>query len=309
MTSVKAARTDPIVLWTLAGATMLALAFFFQDGLRFLFREWTTSEYSHGALIPLVSAFLVWLRRSEVAAVANSGSWLGSVVLAGALLLALAGQLATIYLVVHVAIAFSIIGVALCFLGWRAVAIIWFPLLYLFFMIPLPDFFLVRLSGEMQLLSSALGVWFIRLFGISVFLDGNVIDMGGFSMQVVEACSGLRYMFPLMSFGMLIAYLYPGPFWQRLVIFLSTIPITIAMNVMRIGLIGVFYEYYGLDVATGLLHDFQGWAVFIVSLVFLLLEVKILSYFAPGRPSIMDMFSFARFAPVGAAGGRPPSLA
>ena len=285
-------RSGSIVSWTMAGVTVVGLAVFFHQGLTNLFaREWSRPEYSHGILIPLISAGIVWLKRREVAAVTNRGAWAGIAILIASLLLALVGQLATIYLLIYIALVFSIIGFVLSFLGWSATRVLWFPLLYLFFMVPLPDFLIVQLSAEMQLLSSALGVWFIRLFGISVFLEGNVIDLGGFKMQVVEACNGLRYLFPLMSFGMLIAYLYKGPLWQRAVLFLSTIPITIAMNVLRIGLIGLLYEYSGIFVAEGLLHDFEGWAVFLVCIAILLIEIKILTLFVPGRKRLIDLFS------------------
>jgi exosortase D (VPLPA-CTERM-specific) len=273
-----------------AAITIAALCLFFYQAIEFLFREWTTSEYSHGMLIPLVSLAIAWLKREEILANKDGGSWIGVAVLLGALALALVGQIATIYLIVHFAIVIAIIGATIAFLGWRVAKILWFPFLYLFFMIPLPDFFLVKLSGGMQLLSSSIGVWFIRLFDLSVFLDGNVIDLGDFKMQVVEACNGLRYLFPLMSFGFLIAYLYQGPGWQRALVFLSTIPLTILMNSIRIGLIGVLYAYYGVNAATGFLHDFEGWAVFIVCITILLIEVKLLSLMVLGRPRITDMF-------------------
>ena len=284
-------RTSPAVLWGFAIVALAALTLYFYQGLHWLVvREWTRSEYSHGMLIPLVSIAIVWLKRREVTHFGDDGSWGGIPILLGALAIALVGQIATIYLVVHVALVLAIIGTTISFLGWRVARVFWFPLVYLFFMIPLPDFLVVKLSASMQLLSSSLGVSFIRLFGISVFLDGNVIDLGNFKMQVVEACNGLRYLFPLMSFGFLIAYLYQAPFWQRALVFLSTIPITIVMNSIRIGLIGVLYAYFSVDAATGVLHDFEGWAVFIVCIAILLIEVKLLSLIAPGRPKITDMF-------------------
>ena len=120
----------------------------------------------------------------------------------------------------------------------------------------------------------------IRLFDISVYLEGNVIDLGVYQLQVVEACSGLRYLFPLMSFGFLISYIYRGPVWQKVVIFLSTIPITVVMNSFRIGVIGVTVEHFGIAAAEGFLHDFEGWIVFMACLGFLLFEIWILYMFS-----------------------------
>ena len=147
---------------------------------------------------------------------------------------------------------------------------IWAPLLFLLFMIPLPNFLYNNLSAQLQLLSSELGVAVIRLFDIGVYLEGNVIDLGTYKLQVVEACSGLRYLFPLTSLAFLMAYLFKAAAWKRIVIFLSSIPITLLINSFRIGVIGVLVEYWGPGQAEGFLHDFEGWVVFMSSLGVLL---------------------------------------
>jgi exosortase D (VPLPA-CTERM-specific) len=123
----------------------------------------------------------------------------------------------------------------------------------------------------MQLWSSALGVWFVRLMDISVYLEGNVIDLGTYRLQVAEACDGLRYMFPLMTLGLVMAWFYKGALWKRVLIFFSSIPITILMNSLRIGMIGWMVEHWGPSMAEGFVHDFQGWAVFMASLALMVL--------------------------------------
>jgi exosortase D (VPLPA-CTERM-specific) len=144
-------------------------------------------------------------------------------------------------------------------------------------MIPLPNFLQQNFSAGMQLWSSQLGVWFVRLMGISVYLEGNVIDLGTYKLQVVEACDGLRYMFPLMTLGLVMAYFYKGAMWKRVLIFFSSIPITILMNSLRIGMIGWMVEHWGPSMAEGFLHDFQGWAVFMSSLALMVLLMIVLS--------------------------------
>ena len=136
------------------------------------------------------------------------------------------------------------------------------PIVYLLFAIPLPYFIDAILTLKLQLISSQLGVFFIRLFQIPVFLDGNIIDMGIYKLQVVEACSGLRYLYPLLSLSFLAAYLFHGPFWQRAVIFLSSIPIAIGMNGFRIGVVGFLVDRWGTAMAEGALHFFEGWVIF-----------------------------------------------
>ena len=122
-----------------------------------------------------------------------------------------------------------------------------------------------RAVAALQFLSSELGVWVIRAAGISVLLEGNIIDLGNYQLEVAEACSGLRYLFPLMTLAFIVAYLFRGPLWKRTVIFLSSIPITVVMNSVRIGFIGITVERWGTGMAEGALHDFEGWLVFMLS--------------------------------------------
>jgi len=116
----------------------------------------------------------------------------------------------------------------------------------------------------------------------------NVSDLGVSQLKVAEACSGLRYLFPLMSFGFLCAYLFEGKNWQKIVIFLSSIPITLFMNSFRVGVIGVLVEYYGISMARGFLHDFEGWIVFMACVGILFLEMWMFSI-ANGR-KLADVF-------------------
>ena len=151
------------------------------------------------------------------------------------------------------------------------------------FAIPLPYFIDSELSFRLQLISSQLGVFFIRLFGVPVYLTGNVIDLGNYKLQVAEACSGLRYLYPLLSLGFLAAYLFQAPFWQRALVFLSTIPITIVMNSLRIGMVGVFVDRWGTAQAEGLLHFFEGWVIFIACAAILAAEIWLLAWLGSGK--------------------------
>jgi exosortase D (VPLPA-CTERM-specific) len=250
----------------------------FWDGIWVMGSSWITNpEYSHCLLIPLVSVFLIWQQKDRLERISFEGSWWGAVlVLLGGGLLVL-GQLATIYTLVQYAYVVTLYGLVFSFTGVRAFRALAVPLLILVFMIPLPQFVLYNLSADLQLLSSELGVWFMRLFGISVFVEGNVIDLGGYKLQVAEACDGLRYLFPLMTLGFLVGYFYKGALWKRIVLFLSSIPITIVMNSWRIGTIGLMVEHWGIGMAEGFLHEFQGWMVFMLSAALLLGEIALLN--------------------------------
>jgi exosortase D (VPLPA-CTERM-specific) len=276
---------SPIPVWRSSWplvAIMLLVAFLsvwpFWDGLHQLYVWWKASpDDNFGALVPPVSAFLVWQRKDRLERVPFTGSWWGlAVILFGGGLLVL-GQLGTILTLVQYAYVVTFWGIALSFLGWQAFRIILVPLLALLFTIPLPQFVMANLSTALQLLSSELGVALMRLLGISVFLEGNVIDLGNYKLQVAEACSGLRYLFPLMTLGFLIAYFYKGAMWKRTVLFLSSIPVTVLMNSLRIAIIGVTVDRWGTQMAEGFLHDFQGWLLFMVSAGLLVLEMIVLN--------------------------------
>jgi exosortase D (VPLPA-CTERM-specific) len=255
-----------------------ALLYAFRDGLLLMVDWWEESpEYNHGYLIPVVAAYLLLLCADKFRETPRRRALSGLLVVGTGLLLLILGELSTVYTIIQYGFLITLIGLVIYGVGWHAAGTIWVPLAYLFFMIPLPDFIYAKLSNELQLLSSQFGVAFLRLVGISVYLEGNVIDLGVFQLQVAEACSGLRYLFPLMSFGFLCAYLFQGKTWQKVFIFLSSIPITLLMNSFRVGVIGVLVEYYGISMARGFLHDFEGWIVFMACVGILFVEMWLFS--------------------------------
>ena len=290
-------RATPLV-WLALGLTAMMVGVVFHEGLKEMVRVWETKEeYSYGYLIPFIALFLIWQKKDSLERIPFEGSWAGVILLLAGLALFVLGNLSALYLIVQYAFLFVLFGIVLSLLGWVGFKVIWVPLVVLLFMIPLPQFFLAEISQSLQLISSAIGVAFIRLFGISVFLEGNVIDLGSFQLQVVEACSGLRYLFPLMTLGFIAAYFFKGALWKRAVIFLSTIPITVLMNSFRIGAIGVMVEYWGPSMAEGFLHDFEGWAVFMACTGVLLGEMWILARIGKDRLPLREAFGLDFPAP------------
>lgn len=276
---------SPKFKWLTILLAIAALIVIFHDGLEKLVGAWTRAEYSHGYIIPVVSIYLILQRRQEIQKTLSDGSWLGVLFVFGGLIISLMGEYATLYIVIQYGLLITLFGSILSFLGWRGICLIWAPLLYLAFVIPLPSFLYNNLSAEMQLLSSSLGVWFVRIMGISVYLSGNVIDLGTYKLQVIEACSGLRYLFPLMSFGFLFGYLYVGPIWQKVALFASTFPITLVMNSIRIAVIAITVERWGNSMAEGILHYTEGWLVFMICVAILFVESWSLNYiFGNYRP-------------------------
>jgi exosortase D (VPLPA-CTERM-specific) len=256
----------------------------FGESLLELAHRWSTQEeYGHGFLIPIIVAWLLWARRDALLASIGRPSWAGVVLVLLAGLMLVVGKLSSLYLLAQVGFVVALIGIVLAFGGYSLLKVTFVPIIFLLFAIPLPYFIDAMLSFRLQLISSQLGVFFIRLFQIPVYLEGNVIDLGVYKLQVVEACSGLRYLYPLMSLGFLMAYFFQAPIWQRAIIFLSTIPITIFMNSLRIGIVGILVNSWGPQDADGLLHMFEGWIIFIACAFVLAAEIFLLARLQSGK--------------------------
>jgi exosortase D (VPLPA-CTERM-specific) len=256
--------------WPLIALMVVAGGLFFWSGIASLYDAWQKPEYSHGFLIPIIAGFLL-LKRSGTggAATHGNGKWFGALLVAVGLLVGLFGRLAAIADIVTYGLLLAIGGIIVAVAGVQRVKYLWPAWLYLCFMLPLPNFIYWPLSIKLQFVSSQIGVQLIKLMGVPVFLEGNIIDLGIYQLQVAEACSGLRYLFPLASFGFLFAALYRGPTWHKALIFLSSIPITVIMNSVRIGIIGFLVDHYGIKQAEGFLHLFEGWAIFGVCILLL----------------------------------------
>ncbi|HEY5504444.1 MAG TPA: exosortase, partial [Sedimentisphaerales bacterium] len=242
----KLAQKNAIYASLLVFISVLISFVAFSESLLELVHRWTVQEeYSHGFLIPVIVAWLLWTRRDALLASIGRPSWSGPVLILLAAVLHIVGKLSSLFVLSQVGFIVALIGVALGLGGYSLLKIVFVPIIFLIFAIPLPYFIDAVLSWRLQIISSQLGVSFIRLMQIPVYLEGNVIDLGSYKLQVVEACSGLRYLYPLMSLAFLAAYLFQAPFWQRALVFLSAIPITVAMNSLRIGIVGVLVNYWG----------------------------------------------------------------
>ena len=234
---------------------------------------WGSEEYNYGLLVPPIAIYILYQQKSELLESSNGGSKWAIAGLITALLFYLAAIVADIESVKRYAFILTLASLALTIGGWPLLKRSRFALLLLLFALPLPYLLGSMLTTKMQLLSSDIGVMLIRIMGLPVFQDGNVINMSGFQMLVAEACSGLRYLYPLMAIALIIAYFYRGRFISKVLIFLLAIPITIGMNSLRIAITGVLIKHFGKAAAEGFLHDFEGWIVFFVAFVLLLLSV------------------------------------
>lgn len=287
----------PVPVWVLFALSLAVLGWVFSGSMAFLVKNWEKPEYGYGYLIPFITAFLIWQRRDRLEAIAFTGSRWGVATVVLGLLIAFAGRLGAVHTIIQYGVFVTVLGLFWAFYGGAAFRLVFVPLLLLAFAIPLPGFFYQSMSNHLQLISSRLGVEFIRLVNVPVYLEGNVIDLGVYKLQVVDACSGLRYLFPLAVLAFVAAYIYRASFWKRAVVFLSALPITIFMNSFRIGMIGVLVGYWGIGQAEGFLHWFEGWAIFMACILLLVAEMWVLGRLGRDRLPLREAFALDFPAP------------
>lgn len=281
-------------VWLAVTCMGILLSVVFGDGLTKMVLNWEgKAEYSYGWLVPFITLFLIWQKKETLRRIPFRGSWTGIWLILLGIAMFIIGTLSVLYSLIQYAFLIVLAGCVLAFVGHKAFRVMAVPLLVLIFMIPLPDILNFRLSETFQLWSSEIGVWILRQLGVSVFLQGNVIDLGSYKLQVQEACNGLRYLYPLMTFGFITAYFFKAPLWKRAVVVLSTIPITILMNSARIAVIGVMVDHWGKSMAEGFLHEFEGWLVFVICLAILLGEMWLLVRLSRNPRPLHEVFGFA----------------
>jgi exosortase D (VPLPA-CTERM-specific) len=245
--------------------------------------DWPREDYNYCYLIPFVLLYLIWEKRSQWLNEASMPSWGGLFVLLPGLLLFWFGDLAGEFFTLYISSWLVIVGLLWLHVGWKKIKIMAFPLFVSLFLFPLPNFINTKLTFNLKLISSEIGIKLIQLLGMSAYREGNIIDLGFTQLQVVDACSGLRYLIPLFLMGVLVAYFYRAALWKKLIIVFSTIPLSIITNSLRIALTAILYPFLGPAAAEGFFHDFSGWAIFMVSLAAILTEIWILGKIMP-RP-------------------------
>jgi exosortase D (VPLPA-CTERM-specific) len=246
-----------------------------QSALEPVLGAWSKPEYSHAWLIPPL-ALLVFVHRLNLVK-ADGQRWPGVVLATLSFPIMLFGWAAGSYTATIDGVLLGLCGFVWSSFGTGPMRLLAAPLTYLLFMVPVPVAIFVSVSADMQLISSEFGTLLIRILGLDAGLDGNIIVLPSARLEVAEACSGLRYLFPLVSFAFLVSMLLEDSFWKKALIVASSFPIAVMLNAGRIAMIAVLLERFGLDTSSGPSHTFEGFAVFLLCLLLLALEVSLLA--------------------------------
>ncbi len=263
--------------YLITGIYIILIIGIYYSSLQWLiFHDWTREDYSYGVLIPFFILYLIWEKRQALSGQLSVPSMTGLFLLIISILLFWIGELGGEFFTVYFSLWAVVFSLSLLHMGWKKLKTIIFPLILSLGMFPLPEFIHGRLTLNLKLLSSQFGVFLMQLMGMTAYRSGNIIDLDFTKLQVVDACSGLRFFIPLVIMGILIAYFFHKIWWKRIVLVLSTIPIAVLINGLRIFSVGFLYQFWGKAAAEGFFHDFSGWVILTVSLAFLYLESFIL---------------------------------
>jgi len=250
-----------------AGISFFALYF---SVIQKLVQDWETNQnFSHGYFIPFISIAMIYSMRDRLREIEIRPSNLGLLVLAAGLLQYYIAVVGSEYFLQRSSMIIVLLGMAL-FLGGKSLTrIVICPLLYLFLMIPIPAVVWSNIAFPMQLFSSMIAEKAIAIIGIPILREGNILHLSETTLEVVDACSGLRSLTSMLTLSLALAFFTNTTRVKRAVIVLAALPIAVLVNIVRLTGTAMLASKYGAGVAQGFLHDFSGWLVFVLGLALL----------------------------------------
>ena len=252
--------------WGSALIGVLMAAIYFRVLVKLVTDWWQIPDFSHGFLVPIFAGYLVWSKRKTLLETRIAPSWGGvAFIVFGVVVLVLGVYGAELFLS-RVSLIIMLAGLVVCFGGWELLKELRFVLLVLLLAIPIPSIIFNEITLPLQLLASKLASSLLPLFGVPVLREGNVIELPSMKLEVAEACSGIRSLMSLFALSVFYGYFLENSFLRRALLALSSIPIAIAANAVRIFGTGLCVQYWDPDKAQGFFHEFSGWVIFLVSL-------------------------------------------
>lgn len=261
----------PSLQLVLGAALLAALAWAYWLVIPGLIAQWWNQpEYSHAFLIPIVSAYLVWSKQEVLRATTVAPGYWGLGLMAFALVVYITGEIGADLFLQRVSLILMIAGGVCYVAGGAVLRVLLFPVAFLFLMIPLPGIIFNSIAFPLQLLAAQVASVVLEVSAVPVFREGNVMHLAAASLDVEEACSGIRSLLSLTAVGVLYGYLTYSTWTPRVLLMLAVVPIAIAANVFRVFVAGLLAHYWSVDTAMGAFHLAGGWSVFLVATALLL---------------------------------------
>lgn len=278
----------PYGIWLLYGfwlLTLILLCIIFNETIRSLISAYNRKDsyYSHGFLVPFVSLYFVWQDRGHLREMPRKPSYLGILFLSLSCLMVLLSALVGFRIFSQAALIPLLIGMILLSLGLKHVLRLWFPLLFLLFMIPIPESITTSMTFHVKMLATEGAVRLSNLFFLPMIRDGSYIHFGEDRLLVGDVCSGLRSLIALLALGTIMSYISHTRPWSRIIILLVSGPIAVIANALRIFFLCFAAYFWGSAFASGKLHDISGVFIYIFALAFLLGLEGILRKIAPKK--------------------------
>lgn len=262
----------PVVALTVAIGTMYA------GVLAALVRQWASDDnYSHGFFVIPLALYFAWTRRDQLARAATAPGVTGLVLIAGSLLVWMAGKLGSELFLTRVSLVGVIAGTIWFVWGRHHVRILAFPILFLLLMIPLPSILFNQVAFPLQLVASQVGERAIAAAGIPVLREGNVLHLPARTLEVAEACSGIRSLVSLLFLAVVLGRFTDLGTGGRVLLALGAVPIAIVANAARVAGTGLTAQWISPAAAEGFFHLFSGWLMFLVAFGALLILQQLLS--------------------------------
>jgi exosortase len=262
---------QPIIWIVFCGAFLAA----YLPVLTGLIHVWISSDdYSHGlAIIPL-AVYILWQKRGALLTTPVKGAWPGFLLATASLIVYVFAKIGEIQSLSSVSMIIFLWGAVIFLFGYEIFKVSLFPLLVLFFMIPVPAQIIAALTIPLQLIVTKASVLLASMTGVPVFHEGNIINVPRGTFQVVQACSGLRSIMTMLTLGAVLAYLTLRSNFLRSILFVLAVPIAIAVNILRVFLLVVAFQFLGIDLSEGTPHTLLGLAVFVIAVGLFLLTRK-----------------------------------
>jgi exosortase len=242
--------------------------------------QWATDEnMGHGFFVPVMAGFIAWQRRGDLTAEPRKPNALGLVIVVFAGLLSVAATLGAELFTARLSFVIALFGTVLYLGGTRWIKILLFPFALLLFMIPIPAIIYSSLTMKLQNLASQLGELMISLMGIPVLREGNTLKLPSQTLDIAEACSGIRSLMTLLFLSLFISYFMDKKVWMRWALLIATVPIAIGANGIRVAVTGLLSEI-DTKLASGVYHEVEGYIVYIVALVALLATHRLINVVA-----------------------------